>query len=51
VQCLGAVGAADLLFDRLDNLVTVPRSLNDGVENDQAKVAMGEEATQPNRPP
>ncbi|HEY2616321.1 MAG TPA: hypothetical protein VGI78_03185 [Acetobacteraceae bacterium] len=39
-----AVGAADLLLDRLDDLVPVPWFLGDEVENDQAKVAMSEEA-------
>ena len=41
------VGAADLFFDRLDDLVTVPRFLGDEMENDQAKVAMSEEAPEP----
>ena len=42
-----AVGAADLLLNRLDELVTVPRLLGDEVEDDQAKVTMGEEAAEP----
>src|ERR1700751_870801 len=42
-----AVGAADPLFDRLDDLVTVPRLFRDEMENDQAKVAMREEAPEP----
>ena len=41
------VGAADLFFDRLDDLVTMPRFLGDEMENDQAKVAMSEEAPEP----
>jgi hypothetical protein len=41
-----AVGAADLLLDCLDDLVTVPRLLGDEMENDQAKITMGEEATE-----
>ena len=40
----GAVGAADALLDRLDDLVAVARLLGDQVEDDQAEVAMGEEA-------
>ncbi len=42
-----AVGAPDLLLYRLDELVTVPRLLGDEVEDDQAKVTMGEEAAEP----
>ena len=37
-----AVGAADLFFDCLDDLVTVPRFLGDEMKNDQAQVAMRE---------
>ena len=42
----GAVGAADLLLDRLDDFVTVARFLGDEVQDDQAQVAMGEEAAE-----
>jgi len=40
------VGAANLVFDCFDDLVTVPRPLGNEVENKQAKVAMSEEAAE-----
>jgi hypothetical protein len=38
-----AVSAANLFLDCLDDFVTVPGLLGDQIENDQAKIAMGEE--------
>src|SRR4029077_12279953 len=43
----GAVGAADLVLDRLDDLVAMPRLLGDQIENDQPQIAMGEEPAKP----
>ena len=42
-----AVGAADVLLDRLDDLVTVARLFGDEMENDQTKVAVREEPAEP----
>src|SRR5579871_5882254 len=41
-----AVGAADALLDGLYDLVAVPRLLGDEMEDNQAKVTMGEEPAQ-----
>jgi hypothetical protein len=41
------VGAADLLLDGLDYFVPVPWFLSDEMKDDQAKVAMREEAAKP----
>src|ERR1700691_50503 len=38
-----AVSATDLLLDCLDDFVAVPGLLGDQIENDQTKVAVGEE--------
>jgi hypothetical protein len=42
-----AVGTPDLLFDRLDDLVPVPWLFGDEMQDDQAKVAVREEPTEP----
>ena len=42
----GAVGSGDPLLNRLDKLIAVPRLLGDELQDDQAKVAMGEEAAE-----
>src|SRR5580704_11627000 len=42
----GAVGAGDLLLDRFDDFVPVPRLLGDEVQDNQAKIAVGEEAAE-----
>jgi len=42
----GAVGSGDLLLNRLDKLIAVPGLLGDELQDDQAKVAMGEEAAE-----
>ena len=42
----GAIGTGNLLFDRLDDFVPVPGLLGDEVEDNQAKVAMGEKAAE-----
>jgi hypothetical protein len=40
----GAVGAADVFLNGFDDFVTVPRLFRDEMEDNQSKVAMGEEA-------
>jgi hypothetical protein len=42
----GAVGSGDLLPNRLDKLITMTGLLGDELQDDQAKVAMGEEAAE-----
>src|SRR6202048_2620545 len=41
-----AVGSGDLLLNRLDKLIAVPALLGDEMQDDQAKVAVGEEAAE-----
>jgi len=41
-----AVGAADLILDRLDDLVPVPRLFSDEIQDDQTKITMSEEAAE-----
>jgi hypothetical protein len=50
----GAIGTGDLLLYLFDNLVPVPGLLGDQVQDDQAKVAVSEEASEapsPSLPP
>jgi hypothetical protein len=42
----GAIGTADLLFNRFDDFVSVPGLLGDQVEDNQAKVAMSEKSAE-----
>src|SRR5205823_5360497 len=42
----GAVGSSGLLLNRLDKLIAVPGLLGDELQDDQAKVAVGEEAAE-----
>src|SRR5207237_10249601 len=42
----GAVGSSDLLLNRLDKLIAMPGRLGDELQDDQAKVAVGEEAAE-----
>jgi hypothetical protein len=41
---VGAAGRADVVFDRLDDLVAVARLLGDETENDRTKVAVSKQA-------
>jgi hypothetical protein len=41
-----AIGSANLIFDLLDYLVTVSRPFGDEMKNDQAQIAVGEEAAE-----
>jgi hypothetical protein len=41
-----AIGATDMILDRLDDLVTMARFLGDEVQNDQPEIAVGEEAAE-----
>jgi hypothetical protein len=40
----GAIGTGNLLFNRFDDFIPVPRLLGDKVEDNQAEVAMSEKA-------
>jgi hypothetical protein len=40
----GAVGTTNVFLDGFDDFVTVPRLFRDEMEDDQAKITVGEEA-------